>query len=277
MDTLRRRAIKRLKNDSSELSSAIYAARQRGFVIGDIELCHALNDVYDVGCHISNTATLAMVLLEESMSENIVGLSAELRAESDRHMKILKKVADRIEQMYADAELAKVEFAVAHTVPYRSQWDSDAKQFNSDCGPACIAMLLSHRGIHRSVDYLSAACGLGESKRYTTAPDLAFVSGLCGSELSVKAGLSAHEWVAESPAIALVHYGTLPDRLDKNYTGGHWVVVVGGDDKFVELHDPDWWGERRDEGTGRRVSIEVFDNALRDCVLDGNPVGYGLA
>jgi len=64
MDTLRRKTIERIRNDTSELSSAVYAARQRGYIIGDIELVHALDDVYDIFCRISNTATLAVVLLD---------------------------------------------------------------------------------------------------------------------------------------------------------------------------------------------------------------------
>jgi hypothetical protein len=40
------------------------------------------------------------------------------------------------------------------------------------------------------------------------------------------------------------------------------VVVVGYNDREIILNDPDWWGSRRSEGAGCRVSRADFEAAI---------------
>jgi len=193
-------------------------------------------------------------------------LADSLRAEMDEHLAAIRHIADQIEAM--DAKPVDV--------PYRSQWDEDAQAFRSDCGPACVAMLLAHRGIQATIDSLSIGCGLSPAKRSTTGFDLRGVARQRGLNLEIVSGWTLDNFANHLPAIVLVHYGSLPNRIDANYTAGHWVVVTAVTLNTVTFHDPDWWPPRRDEGANRILQRAVFEKAVADCRLDDNPVGYGL-
>jgi hypothetical protein len=52
------------------------------------------------------------------------------------------------------------------TVPYRSQWDTDATNRSSDCGQTCVAMLAQWRGINVKVRDLK----IQSSTKGTTTP-----------------------------------------------------------------------------------------------------------
>ena len=199
-------------------------------------------------------------------------LANQLRAELDDHLATIRRIADQIEAM--DTIPAPV-LPILPSVPYRSQWDADALAFKSDCGPACVTMLLDLRNIHVSVDDLARACGLGPGKVYTTGADLARAAKSFALSLETVSGWSLEQFVARAPCIVLVHYGAM-DRLDANYTAGHWVVLLGLQDGQAIYHDPDWWGPRRNEGIARKVAREKFALAMRECAADGNPAGYGL-
>jgi outer membrane murein-binding lipoprotein Lpp len=75
----------------------------------------------------------------------------------------------------------------------------------------------------------------------------------------------------DTPFLALVHYGDLPGRQD-TYVGGHAVVVVGYDDKYVYVNDPDFWGNRRNEGASKAYPITAFNKAWQSGA-DGNAGG----
>jgi hypothetical protein len=160
--------------------------------------------------------------------------------------------------------------------PYRSQWDGDGSKFRSDCGPACVAMLLERAGKHISIDDVSIACGMGVSGKTTTnAWELIKGAGKYGLKLEGVSGWTLDQFSEHVPCIILVHYGSIPDRQDVNYTAGHWVVVtdVSGD---VVFHDPNYRGDRREDGCYKRVPRAVFEQAVRDNRLDSNPTGYGV-
>lgn len=185
----------------------------------------------------------------------------------------LEALAERLRKLGATGELLV-------QVPYRSQWDADAGLVRGDCGPACVAMMLDWHGTHVAIDDVSCECGMSAQKRVTTAADLIGAAGGHGLTLSRRNGMEADDFLAETrsgrPVICLVHYGSIPDRQDRNYTTGHWMVVIGVDAEAVIVHDPNWWGGRRDEGLARRIPKWIFEQALRDCGLDGNSVGLGL-
>lgn len=197
-------------------------------------------------------------------------IAESLRAELDEHLQAIRKIADMIESW------DRVTVPDLPPVPYRSQWDADAQRVKSDCGPACVAMLLEYHGVKITIDDISALCGLGSDKKYTTSTDLASASKKCGLVLDTVTGWTLEQFAARCPCIVLVHYGTFADRLDQNYTSGHWVVLLGVYDNQAIYHDPDWWPPRRDEGASRRADIVRFALAMHDCVRDGNPAGLGL-
>ena len=196
-------------------------------------------------------------------------LANQLRAELDRATATMRHIADMIEAL----DVASPRMV---DVPYISQWDAIAQKFKSDCGPACVAMLLAAKGVWVSVDDLAVECGMGPGKPYTLARDLAKCASKHGLKLEPVSGWTISQFAEHVPCIALVHYGSIPDRLDRNYTAGHWVVIVGISEVDVIFHDPDYHDASRDRGANRRIPRSVFEQAMQDCRLDQNPAGYGL-
>lgn len=167
-------------------------------------------------------------------------------------------------------------FSPIHDVPYHSQWESGAARFKSDCGPACVMMLLDYCGVGvmPTIDQLSVEAGMDTHPNYTSIPDLVRIAGLHQLALHEKRGVTADR--LDTPCIALIHYASILDRLDQGYTRGHWVVVTKVEKDSVTFHDPDYFGDRLPEGKDRRVSLSIFQQALNDCALDDNPVGLVL-
>jgi hypothetical protein len=161
-------------------------------------------------------------------------------------------------------------------IPYRSQWDPDASAFASDCGPACVAMVLDFYGQHVDINQLSLEAGMSTVKRYTLPGDLIHITETRGVNLKRKLNCNLNDLVAEvtvcrRPVIVLIHYGDLGTlRQDKSFSGPHWALVVGIDDRSVIIHDPDWKEERRQEGANLIVPRVTFEHAWADCNLDKN-------
>lgn len=175
-------------------------------------------------------------------------------------------ILERVRAAYSQPEPARV-------VPYRSQWEADAARFASDCGPACVAMIVEHAtGQRVPIDQLSAECKMNETHKYTLDSDLILGASAHGVKLACMVVSSIE--MARLPCIALVHYGSLT-RMDTAYTKGHWVVVTAVTGN-VTYHDPDWWGDQVKRGENRAEDIEAFDQAMRDCALDGNAAGLVL-
>jgi len=202
---------------------------------------------------------------------NLKELSDFLRAELEEHRQAVRKVADMIEAMEKPQVMSELP-----QVRYRSQWDADATYVKSDCGPACLAMLLEFRSIHVSIDDISKACGMGPNKKHSTTADLIGVAKKFALALEAVSGWTLEQFAARTPCIVLVHYGTFQDRLDQGYIGSHWVVLLGVRDNTVVFHDPDWWEPRRLEGASRHVDTVRFALAMHDCIRDGNSSGTGL-
>ncbi len=198
-------------------------------------------------------------------------ISAEMLAVSDQ---IEQEIAQGLAAMRQAAKLIARLPAPELSVPYRSQWESDAMLNKGDCGPACVAMLVQYATGQRSpIDRVSAECGMSESHKATFPDDL--IRGAGKHDVKLACLVVTSVVMAKTPSIALVHYDDLP-RMDMGYTRGHWVVVTRVCDGQVTYHDPDWWGTRIADGEGRRVTVEVFDQAMKDCELDGNPAGLVL-
>jgi hypothetical protein len=81
-----------------------------------------------------------------------------------------------------------------------------------------------------------------------------------------------------TPVIALVHYGSFACRLDRGFTGGHWIVVTGLDrlayqGKIIErviVNDPDWWGAFTAQGAYFPIVLPMWAQMWGLCHLDRN-------
>ena len=167
-------------------------------------------------------------------------------------------------------------------VPFRSQWDDDGDQNKSDCGPACVAMLLEYfLGQHVDINTLAREAGMSTTKRYTLPADLIRAANLHGLALvrrtDCNMGMLQFALQSQSPPIILIHYGSLGAlRQDTAYDGGHWIVVVGLTSDTVYIHDPDWKGDQRAHGCNLAVPRAMFENAWEKCNVDGNTPYQGL-
>ena len=169
--------------------------------------------------------------------------------------------------------------------PYRSQWDTDAGRFASDCGPACLGMILDWVGIFGKVpiDQIALLSNQVAHPGYTLPGDLIKAAVQLGVKIKRVLNLSLEALRAETmrdrrPLIVLVHYGTLRalPTQDQKFSGGHWLVVFAIDADFVYVNDPNWRDARRDQGCGLRIPVKMFEQAMSDCVLDGNTRNQGL-
>jgi LysM repeat protein/uncharacterized protein YvpB len=173
-------------------------------------------------------------------------------------------------------------------VPYYSQEDPDAKYAGADCGPTCLRMLVGWHRLHK----------LGEDSKDLKVDDVTKAVGIRGGQFSFpvqlvraaeKYGLKLIETRklnlpaiqaeidAGRPVISLIHYGTLSKRQNQRFRGGHFVVVVGYNERDVILNDPDWWGERRNEGKLFRVPRSEFETAIGSASYKaGNSPHWGV-
>jgi hypothetical protein len=164
-------------------------------------------------------------------------------------------------------------------IEYKSQSDSDAGLSRQDCGPACVAMLIN------------AQTPLGQPVttdavfRRTGAPAEGYISvaQIMRAAESYQAALEFRKdctlgqlrgWIdAARPPIALVHYGAFSEAnngaaTQSSFRGPHFVLVVGYDDQNIIVHDPLWYGERRNEGAFKAWPIKVWLEAWGRCHED---------
>ena len=163
-------------------------------------------------------------------------------------------------------------------IPYKSQYDPDAGRSRNDCGPACLAMLANALGLAVTTD--------GAFQR-TGAPPDGYISSaqLMRVSESFDAPLEYHQdWGLGElrgmidlarPAIALVHYGAFSKlqpgvSTQSDFTGPHFLLVVGYDENHIIVHDPLWTGRRRSEGAFRAWANAVFMQAWGRCHEDGD-------
>jgi predicted double-glycine peptidase len=170
-------------------------------------------------------------------------------------------------------------------IPYRSQRDSDALYAPSDCGAACVAMLLQAYGMQVSIDDVFKATGEAQ-QNFLSRGDLIRAARQFHLDLSRfgngdQAFLQAR--IDESkPFIALVNYQawSKPNSgvsTQSSFAKTHFVVVTGYDGNDVMLNDPLWWGARRQEGKNKQMTYTQFEDAWGSCHLFlNNPDFVGL-
>jgi uncharacterized protein YvpB len=154
-------------------------------------------------------------------------------------------------------------------VPYRSQWDEDANKSTTDCGPACLAMVLNYYDIHLSINQLFTATGVrpgryvgfGQLQRVAQDYGLAFTYSVNRKLDDLKRYIDEGK-----PSIALVKYSfwsQIEPRISTqdSFTGPHFVVVVGYGDGNIYVNDPNYWPPRREEGYRKAWSEVLFNLA----------------
>ncbi len=159
-------------------------------------------------------------------------------------------------------------------VPYFSQWDPNANASNDDCGPTCISMILSFYGTNISPNDIFAKTGAAKEQLITIQQMQNAVASI-GFLSTYKVGLTVDNLKAYLdqgiPVIALVHMGDFNSRQDKNFAGGHLVVVVGYRDDGYFVNDPDFKDQFRQDGDHHFYTKQEFESAWSDCHLDDNP------
>lgn len=148
---------------------------------------------------------------------------------------------------------------------------------SSDCGPACCAMVLRYLGQNVTVNQASKAANKLKGYKGTAYWDLTRIllnwKVAAGRVVPVTIDTLRREIDAGKPVILLVHYGSLPTRSDLNFTGGHWIVVVGRGPGGLYYHDPYW---RDDRGARILISDTDLERAMDDCKLDENKPRQGI-
>lgn len=158
-------------------------------------------------------------------------------------------------------------------IPYRSQRDSDALYAPSDCGAACVAMILEATGMDVSIDDVFKATGRPQQK-FLSRGDLIRAAG------SFHLGLSRfqdgdqdvlkEQVDADKAVIALVNYAAWSKDgsgvdTQSTFAKTHFVVVSGYDGDDIFINDPLWWGSRRMEGKDKRMTYAQFAAAWGSC------------
>lgn len=132
-------------------------------------------------------------------------------------------------------------------VPFRSQWDQDAKNHETDCGPASACMILNAYGVEMTPDnFYSLIDAPKGPKDYTNFVELMTATKKKGVMMEWKSYVGPGEaWEklkanmdAGRPMMALVKYQPWRALTGNQFSGGHFVVIVGYDDQNVYMNDP---------------------------------------
>lgn len=172
-------------------------------------------------------------------------------------------------------------------VPYHSQHEADAQRYRKDCGPACIEMIGKYYrpDLAFSTDDIMTAITHGVDRSTYIAELQSAMLRFFNVTLERHDGATWEDltgWVMDEnkPVITLGHYGDLQTRMDRGYTAGHYVVVVGVDAiryqaEVVEraiVHDPDYYNGLHGQGAFIPLVRDHFwafwDGAYKD---KGNP------
>lgn len=159
-------------------------------------------------------------------------------------------------------------------VPYASQWDISANLSKDDCGPACISMILNYYGENTNINDVFTKTGAKKDSLISIAQMQTAIKSW-GYESTYEIGKTwddCRKLLNENtPVILLIHYGPLSSRQDKNYSGGHFIVLTGEDNDCWLVNDPDFWNGYRVDGEQHRYLKNEMEMAWGQCAKDGNP------
>lgn len=170
-------------------------------------------------------------------------------------------------------------------IPYRSQRDSDALYSPTDCGAACVAMVLQAFGIVKTIDEIFKASGQRQTN-FLSRTDLITTAEKFHVTLK-KFNNGNHAFLKDSiddrkPFIALVNYRAWSKDnsgvpTQSSFAKTHFVVVTGYDNNRVFINDPLWWGSRRAEGHHKAMTYNQFASAWGSCHdFQNNPDFVGV-
>lgn len=166
-------------------------------------------------------------------------------------------------------------------VPYRSQWDQDAKNHETDCGPTSAAMILNAFGVDMNPDnfYSLIDTPKGPSD-YTNFIELMTATKKKGVTMEWKSYIGPGEaWEklkanmdTGKPMLALVKYQPWRAVTGNQFSGGHFVVIVGYDDQNVYMNDPLFglWASRS-KGDHYAMPLNTFLNGWGGFPANENP------
>lgn len=150
-------------------------------------------------------------------------------------------------------------------VPYNSQWDSDAKLSRGDCGVVALAMIARWLGKNVTPDGIIRGAGLPIGAHAYSFEQLLTAASYCGIKMYVEPVATwpviQNAIALGDPVITLLRYGEISNNQD-DFDGSHFWVVVGFDDEYVYVNDPDWWEPRRIEGKARAIPLWEFKQAI---------------
>jgi hypothetical protein len=154
---------------------------------------------------------------------------------------------------------------VITAVPYISQWDSDAHLSRGDCGIVAAAMVAQWKGIDTTPDAMLRMADLPIGKHSYTFAEVMRAAQSVGLTLNYHFpatwSVIREELCEGRPVVTLLRYGELLGNQD-DFDGSHFLTVVGCTADDVIVNDPDWWGDRRDDGFMRHVPIPEFERAI---------------
>ena len=158
--------------------------------------------------------------------------------------------------------------AVKLKIPYRSQWDPDAKDHSADCGPTSLAMLLTGLGDPIGPDALYQYIGHRDYSQYTSFGDLARAAKARGVTMTPRQ-FTSETALNELKAlldgglapVALINYAFWDALVKNGFRGSHFVLVTGYDDANVFVHDPLFRDKRREEGNFHAFTYKQFTDA----------------
>lgn len=163
-------------------------------------------------------------------------------------------------------------------IPYRSQWDPDAKDHFADCGPTSLAMILNARGDPITPDQVYKFIGERGASQYTSFTDLktaAAARGLTMTRMNFVPNTCLADLKARidngKPFIALVNYAFWDPIVHNGFKGAHFCLVTGYDDENVYIHDPLFKGDRREQGRFCPWTHELFTDAWGGFAPGENP------
>lgn len=126
-------------------------------------------------------------------------------------------------------------------VPYIGQVGAGADEHGSDCGPTCAGMVIAWAGITPpSVDDLFNEVSSGNG--YTSYGDIGALLAHRGIKADYDAAVSTAELFtilcSGVPVVALIRYGGLAAIRPNNFSGSHFVVIIGMDLDTIYINDP---------------------------------------
>lgn len=153
-------------------------------------------------------------------------------------------------------------------VPLIGQWGLYANAYRNDCGVACTAMCLEYYGIrgNLTVDALATETALSVNDGGLTCQQLVTLCARHGLQASVHWNTVLDDLRAEidalRPVVALVNYGYISERLDQQFKGWHFFVIVGYDTNHFVVNDPDYWQPYLERGHDILIPIRELELAL---------------